>query len=326
MSDTRPNQCDPETVREPDKHTLPAWNEPANFNGQTFVLYHGNCHDGFGAALCARLRLGEAAAYLPVNYGQPMPSIPDGSRVFILDFSYPRQELCALAARCDVRVLDHHHTAREALAGLWFARFDMEKSGARLAWEYFRPTAAVTPRLIEYIEDWDLWRFRLPDSRAFSAALQLEEFNFEDWEELLDDDNHRALAERGRAALKLKEKMVDAMCKNARAFTFALKGPPQFFSHVVDIGEMARDPHRPWNLEHEIIVPVANATVFFSEVGERLLELYPKAMMAAYYMDRADGRRQWGLRSRPGFDCSAVAGRLGGGGHKQAAGFITDRQ
>jgi len=68
-------------------------------------------------------------------------------------------------------------------------------------------------------------------------------------------------------------------------------------------------------------VPVVNATCFFSDVGARLLELYPDAPFSAYYMDRGDGLRQCGLRSRPGVDVSEIAKNYGGGGHAQAAGF-----
>lgn len=78
--------------------------------------------------------------------------------------------------------------------------------------------------------------------------------------------------------------------------------------------------HRPE--EGLYCAPCANATVFFSEVGERLLEMHPQAPFSAYYMDRNDGKRQWGLRSRPDFDCSVIAKAMGGGGHKCAAGFV----
>jgi len=71
-------------------------------------------------------------------------------------------------------------------------------------------------------------------------------------------------------------------------------------------------------------VPVVNATLFFSEVGEEVCQRYPDALSAAHYLDWPD-RRQWGLRSRSGFDCSEVAQRYGGGGHPGAAGFTTDR-
>ena len=68
-------------------------------------------------------------------------------------------------------------------------------------------------------------------------------------------------------------------------------------------------------------VPVVNATAYFSEVGEVLCMRFPDAPFTAYYFDRADGKRQWGLRSRGGFDVSEVAKTYGGGGHAAAAGF-----
>lgn len=103
----------------------------------TFVLYHANCPDGFAAARAAWMSLGDAATYLPVSYGDPLPAIPDGSEVYIVDFSYPRPILEELEARCGLTVIDHHATAQEALSGLAFAHFDMSKSGAVLTWEHF---------------------------------------------------------------------------------------------------------------------------------------------------------------------------------------------
>ena len=55
--------------------------------------------------------------------------------------------------------------------------------------------------------------------------------------------------------------------------------------------------------------------------------MYPDAPFAGYYFDRlADGKRQWGLRSRLSslfdFDVSAVAMQMGGGGHPGAAGWV----
>jgi c-di-AMP phosphodiesterase-like protein len=66
-------------------------------------------------------------------------------------------------------------------------------------------------------------------------------------------------------------------------------------------------------------VPAVNATVLFSEIAGELAEGQP---FGACYFDRADGRRQWSLRSRAGgVDVSEVARSLGGGGHPNAAGF-----
>jgi len=283
------------------------------------VLYHANCPDGFGAALAAWLKFGAAADYIPVNYGAPPPEIQDGNDVFIVDFSYPRPVLEDMSKRYRLRVLDHHHTAEQDLAGLAFARFDMTKSGARMAWEFFHPERPV-PDLIRYVEDRDLWRFALPESREVSAALSSYPLTFEIWSAFCDDpDYDKHLGQEGAAILRMKNQMVDVMAKQARQVIFLTQGPRLTIAPLPECGFIA--PHGDHSAEGRFYAPVANATVFFSEVGERLLELHPKAEFAAYYLDRGDGSRQWGLRARPSFDCSIIAKAFGGGGHKAAAGF-----
>ena len=47
----------------------------------------------------------------------------------------------------------------------------MNRSGDHMPWDYFHP-AEPLPDLIAYIEDKDLWRFRLEPSKGFTAALR----------------------------------------------------------------------------------------------------------------------------------------------------------
>ena len=79
-----------------------------------------------------------------------------------------------------MQVIDHHITAQEALKGLDYCVFDMEQSGATLTWQYFFPKKPI-PSMLSYIEDRDLWRWKLPDSRAVSAWLGSHEFDFKVW-------------------------------------------------------------------------------------------------------------------------------------------------
>ena len=59
---------------------------------RTYVVYHAGCLDGFGAAWAAHLSLGDNnVEYLPASYGNPPPNFRTESRIFILDFSYPRE-------------------------------------------------------------------------------------------------------------------------------------------------------------------------------------------------------------------------------------------
>lgn len=259
------------------------------------VIYHGNCYDGFGSAFATWLHLGDKPQYIPAFYGMPVPDLPKSARVLICDFSWPREKLLKMAvATEELIVLDHHKTAAEALSGLPFAKFDMAHSGSVMTWDHFNPEIGdQIPSFFLYLQDRDLWQFKLDKSREVSTALRSYPMDFKVWLNLYRDMD--LLKTEGVICQRLTDQMVKVMADNAI---------------FLDI-----DGHT---------VPVANATVFFSEVGEELCKRFPKHEFAAYYMDRKDGKRQWGLRSRNGFDVSLVARNLGGGGHPAAAGFTEE--
>lgn len=271
----------------------------------THILYHANCPDGFGAAFSAWRKFRDDAVYVPMMYGGPLPEIESGSDIYLLDFSLPPDVIEERYPDCNIFIRDHHVTAMKAwgMGGRVAHKmetnrsiyFHMEKSGAVLAWQTFHPGTEV-PKLLRYVQDRDLWKFELPNSREISAGLHLYPYEFESWDGLVDhfeneDIGSAQIFREGRAALALKTNMVNQMADRSRMLT--IRG-------------------------HS--VPAANATVFFSEVGEELCERYPEAPFAAYYFDLPDGTRKWGLRSKE-FDVSEVAKSFGGGGHRNAAGF-----
>lgn len=255
------------------------------------ILFHGQCLDGFGAAWAAWRKLGGDASYVPVLHGAPPPELPADTAVTILDFSYSREETLAMHERYrELRVIDHHRTAEAELSGLEWATFDNSKSGAVLAWEHFHPGEDV-PELLRYVMDRDLWLYELPNSREVSAALSSYPMDFEVWNHL----DVTRLAEEGIPILRYQREQVRLACQQARF--------------------------------HEVAgyrVPIVNATFLGSEVGEALLALHSETPFVVIYFDRADGRRQWSLRSREDFDVSKIARLFQNGGHKQAAGFETE--
>ena len=85
-----------------------------------------------------------------------------------------------------LRILDHHVTAQAALAGLLYAYFDMEEKAAR-CWPGNGRTRSRHPRLLQYIQDKDLWEWRLPKSREINAALDSYPFDFQVWDNLTQD-------------------------------------------------------------------------------------------------------------------------------------------
>lgn len=264
--------------------------------GVSHVLFHGSCFDGFTSAWIAK-NAGVAPENLfPMSYGGKVPELPEDATVLMVDFSLDRNDLVALRDKLgELIVLDHHKSAEAQLHGLDWAYFDMEESGASLAWKFFHPDDKA-PKLVKYIREHDLWRFELEDSAEIRGYLRSYVMTYENWDNLCTtlEMDFAVAQQEGSAIKRSHEAAVSAMCEAAI---------------IMDIGGYT--------------VPVVNATIYFSEVATRLLKLHPTAEFAAYYMDRADGMRQWGMRSRVEFDCSKVAKRYGGGGHMQAAGFVT---
>jgi len=257
----------------------------------THVLYHANCADGFGAALAAWKVLGSRAEYVPVRHGDEPPELPADAHVAIVDFSYLREALLAVKDKvASLIVLDHHKSASDQMDGLDFAHFDMAKSGARMAWEFWHPGQEL-PELLAYVEDRDLWRWALPESREVSMALHCYPSDFDVWSSLSMDD----LRTEGRAIMRFQTQLLSRAVSRAR---------------LTKLGE------------HEI--PVVNSCLFQSELGDELCKLYPDAPFAGVYYVTKEGREAWSLRSIGEFDVAEVAKPFGGGGHRNAAGFARD--
>ncbi len=260
---------------------------------KTYVLYHGACSDGFGAAWSAWKALGDEAEYIPVTYGTPVPELKEGSDVVMIDFAYSRDIMVEIQKNArTLLVLDHHKTAQKEIGDLRFSYFDMDKSGATLAWEHFHPNES-TPDFLRYVEDKDLWRFKLPHSREINLAIQSYPMKFEVWSGFANANALEQLRKDGVTLTRFMEQLVDQSVGQAS---------------IQEIGGY--------------YVPVVNTTAFPSEVGHALCKAYPNRPFSAYYFDRKDGTRHWGFRSVGEFDVSEVAKKLGGGGHRNSAGFI----
>ena len=266
----------------------------------THVIYHAGCADGFGAAWTAWRSLGDQGVhYHPASYGDTPVHMAPGSRVYILDFSYPRETMLDLAAQHEVTLLDHHETAMADIGDLPGCTFDTSTCGAVMAWRHFSEPGSGMPEILSYIEDRDLWRWELEDSREVSAALEATSQGFQEWEEKFGGTKVygkitiRMMAVQGEGILRSNQHLLARITANTRYRSLG-----------------------------GYLVPVVNTPVLASEACERLLELHPEARFAAAWYESGRNRK-WSLRSRApdGMDVSVIARELGGGGHPHAAGF-----
>jgi uncharacterized protein len=266
------------------------------------VLYHRDW-DGVAAAWVADRFLGHPKTFISVQYKEPIPEIEPGSDVFILDFSYPRDQLVEIQkAAHSLVVLDHHKTAEVELKGFPCASFDLAHSGAQLTWNHFFGDKPV-PLFIQYIEDHDLFKFILPDSKTIRAFIRsfpqtLESCSglvglMDSFDELGGYDRREEMLIEGSAILRYQERLVESAVDHA--------------------SEMDLDGYK-------ILHTQCSDESLISLVGARLAENRPFGMTWFYHA----GRNKWicSLRSvEEGLDVGFLAKRFGGGGHVHAAGF-----
>jgi hypothetical protein len=261
------------------------------------VLYHGRCADGFGAALAAWIRFEGRGEYVGMSFGKEPPDAT-GRPVYILDFSFPPSVMAQLDEQAERLVmLDHHITAAQQLTGFQcrcgVVHFDMAKSGAQLAWDFFLPDRP-TPALVKFIQDRDLWTWAFgTETRAFCASLDMEPMEFPRWRDIagFDEAQLQAFMAPGRAMDAKFTELVSDIARSAMPVT--MNG---------QAGLMCNAP-----------------PAFHSDLGNLLSEQC--GTFALMWHVKTEGRVKVGLRSVKDFDVTPLALSMGGGGHRNACGF-----
>jgi oligoribonuclease NrnB/cAMP/cGMP phosphodiesterase (DHH superfamily) len=269
-------------------------------------LYHRNCTDGTGAAHAVKTWLWERneldnAEFKTIQYGEAAPDVA-GLDVFIVDFSFPPDVLRPMADSAKSLVMIDHHVSAQKDYGAPTVTpypenttiiFDMDKAGCILTWEYLFPKTPA-PGLFYYLQDRDLWQWKLPQSKEVSAALRSYKPFFNVWDEFMTIAGLEKLKSEGTAILRYQEQQIGAALSQKMEY--------------VSIGGF--------------VVPCANCTHLISEIGNEMAKGQP---FAALYFDTVD-KRVFSLRSTDeGVDVAEIAKKYGGGGHRNAAGFTVKK-
>lgn len=282
------------------------------------VIFHKDCADGFGAAFAAWMKFGDEAEYVALNYNERDSFMNtnkvSGRDVYVLDFSFSQDDTTLLIQQANSLVfLDHHKTAFEEHAGAerniyleeatnedtgqqYYILLDNNKSGALLAWEYFHPNTSV-PYLIQLIDDRDRWVFNYPDTKEVHAGLMLRTpWNFENWREYITFEQLEldALKNEGAICLAYFNQQI-RMIKSSCTETINIQDFPS---------GLCCNAHG----------------IFASELGNLLAK--ESGTYGATWYQAGNGDVHWSLRSIGDFDVSEIAKKFGGGGHKNAAGFV----
>jgi nanoRNase/pAp phosphatase (c-di-AMP/oligoRNAs hydrolase) len=266
-------------------------------------FYHAGCPDGFAAAWSVRRAWGGGGRYVARSHDDPLPleELEDALVVFV-DIAVDNPQLQALSeVASHIVLLDHHVSAKlryqsdlETVNRLEDAGheiyFDLDHSGAVLAWHYFHPDDAP-PALLDYVEDQDLWNWKLVGSEEVNAAIASYPREFEAWD---------ALAQRSPKDLMREGEPI------VRANKMEVRRAIQKTQPILIAGERL-----------EAVNATSNRSAIGHELAKRMA--FGPAWGCVYRV--SGGQVHATLYSIGDLDVSEIATQLGGGGHRNAAGF-----
>jgi hypothetical protein len=286
------------------------------------VLYHRGCNDGIAAAWATRNALGDEAIYISHQYGDPLPAAVDGRHLILVDLSLTKAQIAEVWPDRvkSVMIIDHHKSALEELVDVpsihtfavykealksdrpgVYKSFDMGRAGAVLAWAFFNNINVETepyeewqdrmPEVLVFIEDYDLWRHRYPESKAVNAWLINGGLLMDRVGQMIDSHGqiHEDVLSIGNAMLAYDENIAKSVIANY------VEEYPYGTGKIA----MVNAPHHLRNI-----------------IGDLLSSKY--VFVVCY--TRRKKKTVFSLRSN-GFDTSAISTRHGGGGHAKSSSF-----
>lgn len=267
------------------------------------VLYHNDLDGRCSAAIVNKKFKGECVNF-PVSYENKIPfnKITLNDDVVIVDFTPNfKEDFDEIIERSNsVTWIDHHkanileHKDKKHLDG---KRVDTVPSAALATWNYYYPNKNA-PMSVVYVSDFDTWTHKYPESRFFELGVSTVSHFPEDdiWETLLNDNKESkeevdVFISRGKIISKYKS-IHNEEYLSKYGYEVKFEGYKAIACNVAHCGSdfFISDNN------YDLLIPwVFN--------GDRFVySLYSTKI-----------------------DCSKIAKKYGGGGHKGASGFDTKK-
>lgn len=222
--------------------------------------------------------------------------LPCYDEIFILDFSLDQHEMERLINNYTVIWCDHHKSAKEELEEIWNnpeikGLRSLDKCGAMLTWNYFGNESFEELKLVD---DYDRGILQYGEKTHHFIELN-KEWTIKQWIECIKKTGTGVMSKylsEGKSLFNLKLQRIEQVIK---------KGLPLSFK-----GGKA------------LLVNNSN-TMDGALLGNKICELgYDIAIKFEFNKDKII----FGLNSIGELDVSKIAKEYGGGGHKNASGFI----
>lgn len=269
------------------------------------VIYHRADFDGLFCREIARQVLGDKATYIGWDYGDKVPPVSEG-QLFMLDISIPE-----LIDYPDLIWIDHHKTAIEKYGPRPGIQID-GVAACRLTWQFFNShmweswakadyinRSVVEPLAVRLAGEYDIWDKRDPRADTFQHGLRGTDLEKGWWKSILQvgpgaDEVAEELIIRGEAV----EHYVKAQnAELIKSIGFDLDFEGRKF--------LALNTGRYNSLNFEAgLRPEHDGCLGFKWTGTQ----WSVSM--------------YGVTGKPDEDFTPIALKYGGGGHRQACGFM----
>lgn len=280
------------------------------------IIYHSRDMDGFTSGAICKHKFPEAQL-VGFDYGEKIPyhRMVKGESIIMIDVSVPMHEMMALSnfSNGQLTWIDHHKSAIEEYnkffpdgVSPFVAVLQDGIAACEIGWKYLVSQDHI-PTAVQLIGEYDTWRrdneLRWKDRiYPFQFGIRAICNSPETFPEsllnsyLTSDQEVTKIIENGKAILKYQDQVSELTCRKS-SFEFGFDGlkaiclntggiNSEFFKSVYD------------EQKHDIMMPFQFNGKFW------VVSLYT---------------------TKPDIDCSVIAKKWGGGGHKAAAGFqVTD--
>ena len=264
------------------------------------VFYHDDL-DGFTGAWAAWKKLKDKAEYIKLSHNTDnydfLFKLRD-KNIYMIDYCFKTREMLILSSKNKVILIDHHFSCKETANLLPGSVFDDKHSAAFLSWKYFHGGKKAL-LIVLYVEDYDIWKFKLPHTMELMAVLNLYSFNFKIWDKaakMFQDKNKRKeLIKKGRAIVDYQKSLIGELSDKGQKVVF--EGCDAF---------------------------AANSPILSSEIGNHIYTKTGKIAIVWSYKGKDAPKIHVSLRGNGKINLSELAKKYGGGGHKASAGFAFD--
>lgn len=270
-------------------------------------IYHSSDFDGKCSGAIVRKWAKENNLPLILigwNYGKEFPwdKITPNEQVVMVDVALETlKEMKKLADMCDLTWIDHHGRKLEEMEKLECDGLRKDGTAAcELTWQYFFPDDEM-PEAVSMLGRYDVWDFDSGSNvEFFQYGMKTYNYNVDAgiWNYLLDDRNKnivRGIIDDGETVRQYQKSQCVEMI-NIGIFETEIDGVKAFACNASDVhnSQLFDSVERPEGKYLFILFG-------WSSEGQYKVSLYTDENVDV--------------------DCSSIAKKNGGGGHKQASGF-----